>query len=156
EFAFGPCFDERGDAWVTLNVGFCGSLGKSTVPWRGWALRVTPGGEVVPVCDGLRSPNGLASYRGSVFTVDNQGDWVATNRLAELRPGSWHGHPATLRWRAGLPGFELPEGDFEAPPAPVAGGGEGEATAADDPFAAGPGRPARQPPAVWFPYKKMG
>jgi type 1 glutamine amidotransferase len=103
EFAFGPEFDAEGNAWVTLNVGFCGSLGKATVPYRGWALKITPDGEVVPVCDGLRSPNGIGAWTdGEMFYVDNQGDYVATNRLSHLAPGSWHGHPASLRWRDDL------------------------------------------------------
>ncbi|HUR28260.1 MAG TPA: ThuA domain-containing protein, partial [Planctomycetota bacterium] len=100
EFAFGPKFDAEGNAWVTLNVGFCGGLGKSTVPWRGFAVKITPSGELVPVCDGLRSPNGFgANAAGDMFYVDNQGDYVATNRLAALTPKSWHGHPASLHWR---------------------------------------------------------
>jgi glucose/arabinose dehydrogenase len=124
EFAFGPAFDAAGNAYVTLNVGFCGSLGKSLVPWRGFALRVDPSGAVTPLCDGLRSPNGFAFGPGDVlFYVDNQGDYVATNRLSALLPGSWHGHPASLRWRQDFTGED---------------------------------RPPRQPPAVWFPYKKMG
>ena len=59
EFAFGPEADGEGRLWVTLNVGFCGSLGKSIVPWRGWALIIEDDGSVTPVCGGLRSPNGL-------------------------------------------------------------------------------------------------
>ncbi len=102
EFAFGPKFDADGNAWVTLNVGFCGSLGKSVAPYRGWAVRITPEGEMIPVCDGLRSPNGIGMWRdGSFFYVDNQGDFVGTNRLSWLAPGSWAGHPASLRWREG-------------------------------------------------------
>ena len=103
EFAFGPKFDAEGNAWVTLNVGFCGSLGKSTVPYRGWALKIAPDGTMTPVCDGLRSPNGIAAWTdGEMFYVDNQGDYVATNRLSHLKQGSWHGHPSTLRWRDDL------------------------------------------------------
>lgn len=105
EFAFGPKFDRAGNAWVSLNVGFCGSLGKSTVPWRGWALKITPEGEVIPVCDGLRSPNGIGFWgNGDAFYVDNQGDYVGTNRLSFLGEGTWHGHPASLRWRDDLDG----------------------------------------------------
>ena len=126
EFAFGPRFDDEGNAWVTLNVGFCGSLGKSTVPWRGWALKITPEGELLPVCDGLRSPNGLGAWKdGEMFYVDNQGDYVATNRLSHLKQDAFHGHPAGLRWREGVESVE------------------------DD-------APARQPAAVWFPYRRMG
>ncbi|MED5330200.1 MAG: hypothetical protein VX916_02820 [Planctomycetota bacterium] len=103
EFAFGPKFDREGNAWITLNVGFCGGLGKSIAPYRGWAVKITPSGEMIPVCDGLRSPNGIGMWGdGEMFYVDNQGDYVATNRLSHLAPGSWHGHPASLRWRDDL------------------------------------------------------
>lgn len=127
EFAFGPKFDDAGNAWVTLNVGFCGALGKSVALWRGWAVRITPAGELVPVCDGLRSPNGIGKWTdGEMFYVDNQGDWVATCRLTHLAPGSWAGHPASLRWRD----------DAER-------------------YAEG-ATPERLPAAVWFPYGRMG
>src|SRR5690606_21355769 len=82
EFAFGPKLDRDGNFWVTLNVGFCGGLGKSIVPYRGWALKVTPEGEMIPVCGGLRSPNGIGmNTEGDMFYTDNQGDWVGTNKL---------------------------------------------------------------------------
>ncbi len=126
EFAFGPKFDADGNAWVSLNVGFCGSLGKALVPWRGSALKIDKSGHATWICDGLRSPNGIGFLKDgrTAFYVDNQGDYVGTNKLAQLIPGSWHGHPASLRWRS-----ELKSPDE---------------------------RPWRQPPAVWFPYKKMG
>ncbi|MDP6954908.1 MAG: hypothetical protein QF599_02950 [Planctomycetota bacterium] len=111
EFAFGPKFDGDGNAWVTLNVGFCGALGKAVVPWRGWAVKISPAGVLTPVCDGLRSPNGIGQWTdGEMFYLDNQGDFIATNRLSHLKSGAWHGHPASLRWREGLEGFaEQPE-----------------------------------------------
>lgn len=99
EFAFGPRFDSAGNAVVTLNVGFCGSLGKSAVPYRGWCVKVTPEGELIPWCDGLRSPNGIGQLGDEFFYVDNQGDYVATCRLTHLAKDSWAGHPASLRWR---------------------------------------------------------
>ena len=116
EFAFGPKFDREGNAWVSLNVGFCGSLGKSIVPYRGWALKITPEGERIPVASGLRSPNGLGmNAEGEMFYVDNQGDWVGTNRLSHLAQGSWHGHPSSLHWREGWH-----EGDPRPEPEPAA------------------------------------
>ncbi len=128
EFAFGPKFDGQGRIWVSLNVGFCGGLGKSVVPWRGWALIVDPkDGSLTPICGGLRSPNGLGTNAdGEMFYTDNQGDWVGTNKLAHLTPGSWHGHPAGDRWyeKAGMP---KPQGE----------------------------RSFKQP-AIWFPYDRMG
>lgn len=126
EFAFGPKFDGDGRMWVTLNLGFCGSLGKSIVPWRGWAMLVNPDGTLTPVCGGLRSPCGLGrNAAGDMFYTDNQGDWVGTCKLSHLDFGDWHGHPGGSRWydEAGL---ERPtEEDFK-------------------------------PPAVWFPYGRMG
>ncbi len=103
EFAFGPKFDREGNAWVSLNVGFCGSLGKAIVPNRGAALKIDRKGNATWICDGLRSPNGMAEWTdGTMFYVDNQGDYVATNRLSELKQDAWHGHPASLRWRTDL------------------------------------------------------
>lgn len=102
EFGFGPKFDRDGNAWVTLNVGFCGALGKSVAKWRGCALKIDPSGAASWVCDGLRSPNGIGEFTdGMFFYLDNQGDYVGTNRLAALAPGSWHGHPSSLHWREG-------------------------------------------------------
>ncbi|MBI4613325.1 MAG: hypothetical protein HY720_06910 [Planctomycetes bacterium] len=128
EFAFGPKFDGKGRFWVTLNLGFCGGLGKSVVPWRGWAVLIDPqDGALRPICGGLRSPNGLgANADGEMFYTDNQGDWVGTNKLSHLVPGDWHGHPSGKQWyeRAGFP---VPSGE--------------------DDF---------KPPAVWFPYGRMG
>lgn len=127
EFAFGPEPDAEGRWWVTLNVGFCGGLGKSIVPWRGWAVMINEDGTIEPVCGGLRSPNGIGrNAAGAMFATDNQGDWVGTNKLMHLAPGDWHGHPSGLRWyaEAGIPTPD-PATDFK-------------------------------PPAIWFPYDVMG
>lgn len=111
EFAFGGVTDRDGSTWVTLNVGFCGSLGKSLVPYRGWAVKITKDGNFVPVCDGLRSPNGVGMFSdGTMFYLDNQGDYVGTCRMSPLIPGSYAGHPAGLRWRRDWsPGSPAPE-----------------------------------------------
>ncbi len=102
EFAFGPKFDRDGNAWVTLNVGFCGALGKAIVPYRGWSLKVAPDGTVTPWSDGLRSPNGIGQWTdGTMFYLDNQGDYVGANRLSPMLKGNFAGHPASLRWREG-------------------------------------------------------
>ncbi|MBL8760607.1 MAG: hypothetical protein JNL50_04825, partial [Phycisphaerae bacterium] len=102
EFAFGPKFDRDGNAWVTLNVGFCAALGKSIVPYRGWAIRVAPDGTSTAWCDGLRSPNGIGEFSdGAMFYLDNQGDYVGTNRMSQMVKGAFMGHPAGLRWREG-------------------------------------------------------
>jgi hypothetical protein len=128
EFAFGPKFDDNGNAWVTLNVGFCDSLGKSVVPYRGWGFTVSPEGTLTPIASGLRSPNGIGVVTIGKDTVamyaDNQGDYVGTNRIQVMAPGGWVGHPSSLRWREGWnQGDPLPE---------------------------------RQKASIWLPYRKMG
>ncbi|HZW09704.1 MAG TPA: hypothetical protein VFF69_07355 [Phycisphaerales bacterium] len=106
EFSFGPKFDADGNAWVSFNVGFCGSLGKSVAPLRGWIAKITPDGELIPVSDGARSPNGLGILpSGEVFYVDNQGDYVGTNRMSFVAHDLWQGHPSSLHWRDEYQGF---------------------------------------------------
>ena len=143
EFAYGPAIDQTGAAFVTLNVGFGGGH-QSKAKWRGWCVRVPPGGgPAEPFAAGLRSPNGVAvSPAGELFFTDNQGEWCPTNKLSRLEKGRFYGHPAGLRWAADSP--------FAATlPAAVKaglrydGGTQGEF-------------PAGEPPAVWFPYGRMG
>ena len=47
EYAFGSKFDKNGDIWVVLCL--TGSF-SSKVPYRGWCVRVTSSGEMVPAC----------------------------------------------------------------------------------------------------------
>ena len=98
EFAFGPARDKDGNFFVTLNVGFGGGH-QSKAPWRGWCVKITPKGDLKPWATGLRSPNGINfSPDGDLFYVDNQGEWVATCAMHEIREGEFYGHPAGLRW----------------------------------------------------------
>src|SRR5262249_46525109 len=98
EFAFGLPRDRQGTFYVTVNVGFGGGDARKS-PWRGWCVKVTPKGELVPVACGLRSPNGLNfSPEGDLFYCDNQGEWVATGKMHHIREGEWYGHPVALRW----------------------------------------------------------
>ena len=47
EFAFGPARDKDGNFFVTLNVGFGGGH-QSKAPWRGWCVKITPKGDLMP------------------------------------------------------------------------------------------------------------
>ncbi|HMF11387.1 MAG TPA: hypothetical protein VKE94_03755, partial [Gemmataceae bacterium] len=81
EFAFGPARDKQGNFYVTLNVGFGGGH-QAKAAWRGWCVKITPKGELIPFATGLRSPNGINfSPDGDLFYCDNQGEWVATNKM---------------------------------------------------------------------------
>jgi hypothetical protein len=148
EYAFGPARDKDGNFFITLNVGFGGGH-QSKAPWRGWCVKVSPDGTMEPWAYGLRSPNGVNfSPDGELFYADNQGEWVATNKLHHLKRGKFYGHQAGLRWLkdspfAGLVPDVVPSGMlYDGQKGPRA----------SDPS----GMPALDPPAVWFPYGRMG
>lgn len=154
EYAYGPKLDGDGNLWLTLNIGMGISgeqrtrlvrnptLGVSQAPWRGWGMKVTPDGELVPVCAGMRSPCGLGANRaGDMFYTDQQGNWVATNSLHHMRTGAFFHHPEALASMS-LPGSPIK--DITSVPSGL-------------PLPEALKRlPQLKPPAVWFPYKKVG
>jgi hypothetical protein len=148
EFAYGPARDKDGNFFLTLNVGFGGGH-QSRAPWRGWCVKVTPKGELVPIAVGVRSPNGINfSPDGDLFYCDNQGEWVATCKMNHVRPGEYYGHPAGLRWVSQSPyAGKIPERHasgmlYDGQPPP----GKTEPK----------GMPPLTPPCIWFPYGRMG
>lgn len=109
EYSYGPKFGPDGSMFVTGNVAFGDEewwRGESRVPWRGWAMRITPDGKMEPWATGMRSPCGLGMIDGELFYSDNQGDWVGTGGIWHVTKGSFIGHPAGLRWTS-LPGSPL-------------------------------------------------
>lgn len=109
EYVFGPARDAEGNLFVTLNVGFGGGH-QSKVPYRGFCLKVTPEGELVPWAYGLRSPNGINfSPDGRLYYCDNQGEWVAACKMHEIRQGEFYGHMASVRWWPGKSDGDRPE-----------------------------------------------
>ena len=102
EYAYGPKLDRDGNMWLTLNIGLGLKdehrrrairdpvLGVTQGRWRGWGMKVTPQGELIPVCAGMRSPCGIgANAAGDMFYTDQQGNWVATNSLHHMRTGAF-------------------------------------------------------------------
>jgi hypothetical protein len=146
EFAYGPARDKQGNYFITLNVGFGGKT-QSEAPWRGWCLKVTPKGELIPFATGLRSPNGVnLSPDGDLFYCDNQGEWVATCKMHHVREGEYYGHPAGLRWVKQSPfADKLPEKHASGMLYDGQKGANGVA-----------GMPPLTPPCIWFPYDRMG
>lgn len=154
EYAYGPKLDKAGNLWLTLNIGLGlqgdqlqrtirePTLGVRQGRWRGWGMKVTPEGKLIPVCAGMRSPSGLGANRtGDMFYTDQQGNWVGTNTLHHMREGAFFHHPDALA-------------SMNAAGSPIKGitsipGGL--------PFPDAVRRlPQLKPPAVWFPYKKVG
>jgi hypothetical protein len=146
EFAFGPARDREGNFYVTLNVGFGGGH-QSKAPWRGWCVKITPQGKLIPWATGLRSPNGINfNPDGDLFYCDNQGEWVATCKMNHVRPGEYYGHPAGLRWVSQSPfKGKVPEKHASGMMYDGQAGQNGVR-----------GMPPVTPPCIWFPYGRMG
>lgn len=122
EFNYGPVRDKEGNLYIALNTGSSGdgimpkvrgklnTLGRdgekgnrqmfSVVPYRGWVLKLTTQGKLIPYASGLRSPNGIGfDNDGNLMVADNQGDWVSTSALYHIEEGKFYGHPASLVWK---------------------------------------------------------
>lgn len=146
EYAYGPVRDSKGRFWLALNARL-GVRGRdpqaaASNPWRGWVMRTTQDGELGPVVGGLRSPSGLGlNASGDLFATDQQGEWWPTNALVHLREGVFFGHQD---WMA----------DSSRPESPLPHPG----VLPEDITVAEAYRltPGFVPPAVWFPYVKMG
>jgi len=154
EYAYGPKRDGDGNLWITLNIGLGlkGDELKRTIHepalnyrqglWRGWGLKISPAGKMIPVCAGMRSPSGLgANASGDMFYTDQQGNWVGTNTLHHMREGAFFHHAEALA-------------SMNEPDSPI----KGVISVPDGvPFPEAVRQfPQLKPPAVWFPYKKMG
>ena len=140
EYAFGSKFDAEGNLWITLCL--TGSF-SSKVPYRGWCLRITPDGEMIPTTSGIRSPGGMGiNATGEVFYTDNQGPWNGTSALKHLIPGKFAGHPGGFEW------YKLAKKTMGPKPAEPQSGSRFVTEAEKI--------PEYEPPAVLFPYKKMG
>ena len=96
EFAFGSKHDPEGNIWVAL--GLSGSYHSRNI-FRGWAVKVTPTGKMIPICSGLRSPGGVAANKeGAMFCIESQGPWNGSCSLKHLKEGAFLGHPASYNW----------------------------------------------------------
>ena len=137
EYAFGSEPDKNGDIWVVLCL--TGSFTADS-DWRGWCLRVTPEGKMIPTCSGIRSPGGIgANAEGELFYTDNQGPWNGSSSLKWLKPGSFQGNPTGNKY-AKL-------ANFPAPP---------EVSDKSRIVTERAKHPTFIPPAVVFPHGKVG
>jgi len=90
EFSYGPVKDKNGNFFIALNAsspggsmrkevrGVIDTLGRdgngngqmfSAVPYRGWVMKLTPAGDLIPVASGLRSPNGIGFDLKEIFSA---------------------------------------------------------------------------------------
>jgi hypothetical protein len=111
-YMHGPVRGKDGSYYFALNLVHDGTGSAYTAggnvmgTWggfNGWAVRVMPKGKFDLFAYGLRSPASLgAGPDGRIWYADNQGDFVATSKLFELKKGGFYGHPASL---VDLPGM---------------------------------------------------
>jgi hypothetical protein len=107
EFAFASKHDPQGNIWVAL--GLSGSYESHNL-FRGWAVKVTQDGKMIPVCSGLRSPAGVGpNAEGAMFVIESQGPWNGCCSLKHLKEGGFLGHPASYNWYPFAPGVKAPE-----------------------------------------------
>ncbi len=140
EYAFGSKFDAQGNMAVTLCL--TGSF-SSNVPFRGWAMKISPDGNVTPMTSGVRSPGGVGTnLEGDLFYTDNQGPWNGTCGLKPLRQGKFVGHPGGFEW------FKLCDDEMGDKPIEPESGSRLHIQA--DRIE------QLDVPAVLFPYSKMG
>ena len=130
EFAYGPRINSEGDLFFSSGLASGGGYQKvapegypnqmtSPLGYRGWVMKRTRDGELVPFASGLRSPAGIGmNAMDELFITDNQGDWIASSYLGHVEEGDFLGHPASLwdRPEYGLTPKELDYKTVEAIP----------------------------------------
>jgi len=139
EYAFGSRHDRDDNIWVVLCL--TGSGGADS-DYRGWCVRVTPDGKMIPTVSGIRSPGGIGkNHLGDMFYCDNQGFWNGSSSLKHLKPGGFCGVPTGNKY------YALTDVLGPRPSDPENGG---RMTTERDRI------PQLVPPAVYFPHSKVG
>jgi len=89
DYGYGLVRDRSG-AFVYTHAPYA----NTQMPGSGGALRLVPGQKPQEIAFGFRNPLGWCSGPdGEVFFTDNQGEWVATNKLCHLVEGRFYGFP---------------------------------------------------------------
>jgi len=94
----GPTFD-----YVRGEFSRTGRRGRnySAVKDKGWVVKVTSDGSIIPWASGFRANNGIGmSPSGDLWVTDNQGDWRGTSPIYHVEKGHFYGHPSSLVWDA--------------------------------------------------------
>jgi cytochrome c551/c552 len=89
DMAYGLARDKSG-AFVMSYAPYA----NATLPGSGSAIRMRPGKPPEEVAFGMRNPLGwCAGPGGEIFFTDNQGEWVAANKLCHVSEGKFYGWP---------------------------------------------------------------
>ena len=143
EYSYGPLELPNGNLFVSLNLAWVG-YGASPAKWRGWALEISPEGEMTPMAVGFRSPAGIGiTSSGDIFYGENQGDWIGSGWITHIEEGDFLGHPGGLRWT------EDEQSPLKLAYDDIPNTGEPMFTAAET-------VEELKLPTVWFPHTIMG
>jgi hypothetical protein len=89
DYAYGLVRDRTGNFILSY-----APYANTKLPGSGGVLRLGPGPAPQELAFGLRNPLGwCAGPDGEVFFTDNQGEWVAANKLCHLQEGRFYGFP---------------------------------------------------------------
>jgi hypothetical protein len=89
DYPYGLVRDTTGAFVYTL-----AQYGDNKLVGAGSMLRHVPGQKPEEVAFGFRNPLGwCVGPGGTIFFTDNQGEWVATNKLSAIVPGRFYGYP---------------------------------------------------------------
>lgn len=143
QYSYGPVLMPNNDMLFTLNVDWIGK-GGSLSKWRGWMVKLTPEGNIIPWATGLRSPAGFnVNSAGDIFYTENQGDWVGSGRITHLEKGDFAGNVAGLNWA-------------DEPNSPVKLRLKDIPDTGETLYEASKKVKGIKAPAVWFPHTLMG
>ena len=94
DWGYGMVRDKTGGYILSFAVH---AVGSQEMIGAGSAIRLNPapaGWTVDEVAFGMRNPVGwTAGPDGDIFFTDNQGNWIASNRLCQLVPDKYYGFP---------------------------------------------------------------
>jgi hypothetical protein len=89
DYGYGLIRDKTGQFSMSL-----AQYGDKSLVGAGSLIRLQPGGQVEEVAYGFRNPLGWCTgVDGETYYSDNQGEWVATNKLCRIEPGKFYGFP---------------------------------------------------------------
>ena len=89
DYGYGLVRDKKGGFVISY-----AQYGDPKIPGAGGVLSLVPGKPPREIAFGLRNPLGwCVGPEGGIFFTDNQGDWVATNKLCHVAEGRFYGYP---------------------------------------------------------------
>jgi hypothetical protein len=111
-YMHGPVRGSDGAYYISINLadGGDGSTYKAGGKYMGtqgglagWNIRVDPNGKFELWANGLRSPAGLGTAPdGRLWYSDNQGEYMGTSKIFDIKKDAFFGHPSAL---VDLPGM---------------------------------------------------